>query len=253
MLVDRAQPESSLATQALARHLRMVNRLVDPLEEILENAQLFESPQEARACSADLGSKMDAWAAEIDRLVTAGADPCDEEVERAFANTLALCVPGVARLVTPLFRSAAPRVWAFAGTPLLHWAATAEAVRVLVEAGSPLEDTDAEGYTALHRAVEQRNPAIWEFLLGAGANPNCRNGLGTPVLHAAVIAGPDCRDRLLDAGADPTARDARGCWADQGMPLMNPSLVQNHRLVLAEARLASALPPAHQKPRMHRL
>lgn len=99
----------------------------------------------------------------------------------------------------------------------------AEIIGHLLEHGADVEHADRGGATPLHRAVRARSPAAVRRLLEAGARVDCRLGKGasTP-LHLAVqatgaggTAGAVDEQLaiiglLLDRGADPTSRDARG-------------------------------------------
>jgi ankyrin repeat protein len=121
-------------------------------------------------------------------------------------------------------------------------------VRLLVARGAPIDDRDAFGRTALHRAAErgeieimdwlihsgadvaaqtypegdtpahmaagQRCYACLDMLLVAGAKIDAKNALDQTPLHASTLAdgryGAHQIEWLLDHGADPAARDARG-------------------------------------------
>ena len=99
----------------------------------------------------------------------------------------------------------------------------AEIIGHLLEHGADVEHADRGGATPLHRAVRARSPAAVRRLLEAGARVDCRLGKGasTP-LHLAVkatgaggTAGAVDEQLaiiglLLDHGADPKSRDARG-------------------------------------------
>ena len=131
---------------------------------------------------------------------------------------------------------------------LLQWALMhqqPDCMRILLEAGADIAQPGLDGDTALHTAAMSNDPAYLRLLLAAGANPDLPNGeTGAPPLrnalmgerteqfHALLAAGadPDRSDRtgntplhvaaqvnepalaleLLQAGADPMARNAQG-------------------------------------------
>ena len=77
--------------------------------------------------------------------------------------------------------------------------------RLLVEAGSEINEGNAFGTTPLIMAVHGGNPALLESLLEAGADVN-GNGPGHTALHAAVLRGNLAADEVLLAhGADTEA------------------------------------------------
>ena len=68
------------------------------------------------------------------------------------------------------------------------------------------------GYTPLHRAVYNANPAVMVLLLDRGAEVNGRDAYGMTPLHEAArsAANPAVVTLLLDRGADATLRDNNG-------------------------------------------
>src|SRR3954467_15945787 len=112
-------------------------------------------------------------------------------------------------------------------TPLMYAAreGAAEAARTLAEAGADLNAVDAEGTTALIRAITNSHYDTAAVLIGAGANPNLADTSGMAALYAAtdmsslgeVYGRPprrvndehtavDIITLLLAHGADPNAR-----------------------------------------------
>ena len=127
----------------------------------------------------------------------------------------------------------------FQRTPLhyvSYFSSDPRLVEALVDAGGDLSARDASGLTPLHAAGLARNLSMIEALLEAGADPNARTDVGESPLHLAVTSHPDTmapdvsmlpileeleeRQKLVDnpeiaevllaAGADPSARDAKG-------------------------------------------
>ena len=98
-----------------------------------------------------------------------------------------------------------------------------ELIDLLVQHGAKLEQVDRGGASALHRAVRARSPVAVRQLLKAGARVDIRLGKsGSTPIHLAVqstgasgTAGAvseqlEIIDMLLQHGADPEAKDARG-------------------------------------------
>jgi uncharacterized protein len=74
-----------------------------------------------------------------------------------------------------------------------------------------VQTRDANGDTALHRAVETGMPRLVQSLLAAGADPQARTRNGETALHLATLhPEPQFADLLLAARADPRAQNADG-------------------------------------------
>jgi ankyrin repeat protein len=73
---------------------------------------------------------------------------------------------------------------------------------------SPVDGRVEVGVVAL---MVCRSAAAVETLLAAGADPNVSDNQGsTPLMRAALAAGPEAVALLLKAGANPAAKDAAG-------------------------------------------
>ena len=96
-------------------------------------------------------------------------------------------------------------------------------IEILLDAGSNIEHKDKAGATALHRAVRARSPEAVRCLLERGARVDATHGRQrTTALHLAVHStgasgtkGAHAEQQeivnlLLQYGADPRARDAKG-------------------------------------------
>lgn len=97
-------------------------------------------------------------------------------------------------------------------TPLLFAArhGDIDSARLLLDAGADVNDTAADGNSALVLAAMSGHPRLAEILLERGADPDAA-GAGYSALHAAVLR-PDAAlvRALLARGAQPNARLARG-------------------------------------------
>jgi ankyrin repeat protein len=90
----------------------------------------------------------------------------------------------------------------------MYRASSAEVVRVLIEAGLSLEDTDEHGWSPLLNALSGGEHAVGRvrMLIKAGANLNATHDRGYTVLMSAVLSCSPVELRLLvDSGADPHA------------------------------------------------
>ena len=104
-------------------------------------------------------------------------------------------------------------------TPL-HWAALRdeepEFLETLLGAGSDPNARNGPGQTPLHWAATYNDSeVIVASLLDAGADPMLRDLLGNSPLHEAAryTTNPIVLEMLLDAGADPLAEGHRGYTA----------------------------------------
>jgi ankyrin repeat protein len=107
-----------------------------------------------------------------------------------------------------------------------HWNPTAQAetIEYLTSVGADPDAPDCAGVAPLHRAVRTRSLAAVRALVDAGADPRHRNKAGSTPLHLAVqptgrggSGSEEARQQqiaiirlLLERGAKPTDRDAKG-------------------------------------------
>lgn len=111
-----------------------------------------------------------------------------------------------------------------AGRPVLHVAARfdqAPAIEALLDAGAPVDATDAIGFTALFEAARECSADAVGALIAAGADVDHVSDTSslalTPVHLAAIGGDADCVAALLAAGANPDVRGTTGAtpmlWA----------------------------------------
>jgi len=84
-------------------------------------------------------------------------------------------------------------------------------MRVLLDHGADIQWAGVDGYTVLHMAVFDNQPAAAKFLLQRGAKVDSRDlGGGTPLHLAAHYGYVECAEALLAHGTNVDARDADG-------------------------------------------
>jgi ankyrin repeat protein len=66
---------------------------------------------------------------------------------------------------------------------------SADAVKMLVEAGAPIDAKQQKGFTPLHEAVRQGNVELTRYLLAHGADPRVQNEEGKSAIGLAAEAG----------------------------------------------------------------
>ena len=155
--------------------------------------------------------------------------------------------PGVSVLRSCLERGAGALSAAL--RQVVIWGPKPSVVQLLLSAGADPNETDAEGCTALHRAVEFHAVAeIVRELLMAGANPLVRDALGrTPreVARGALEAEYRCRKRdivalLLTAEATYTPRPAPEELTQRLFKAVRDGLADGALALLAEGCPANA-------------
>ncbi len=84
----------------------------------------------------------------------------------------------------------------------LHAAVTgnAEAVKLLVDAGAPVNAKQDQGWTPLHEAVNRNDLEMTRYLLAHGADPRQQNDAGTSAIGLAAEKGFVEVLKLLKAG-----------------------------------------------------
>ena len=87
-----------------------------------------------------------------------------------------------------------------------------EAVKQHLAAGTDVNAKNQNGYTPLHKAVDDGHKEIVELLITEGADVNAKEGGGgTPLHHAVLFVGDKELAELLTAkGADVNAKDNDG-------------------------------------------
>lgn len=124
-------------------------------------------------------------------------------------------VDGDAARVRELARGADLSVRGDRDVTLLQWAVfnrNLPALRELLDAGADPAQPGMDGDTVLHLAAMADEPAYLSELLRRGASPDLRNATtGAGVLRSALIGDREAQFRmLLVAGADPNLADRMG-------------------------------------------
>jgi ankyrin repeat protein len=129
------------------------------------------------------------------------------------------------------------------GFTALHFASFfghPQAVEMLLGAGAVV-NAFGRGWmtgTALHSAVSRKRADVVRILLEAGADPNARQSAGWTALHSsAAHADPESVDLLLAAGADPAATN------DEGRSVMDLAEESGGEVVVERIRAALQAAP----------
>ena len=166
-----------------------------------------------------------AGTAVVARLLDAGADP--RLAPTGEPPILTCARTGRAASVRALLAHGADidAVDSWRGQNALMWAAAENHVPImglLLEAGAAVDTSSTGGFTALMFAVRQDARDALRLLIEAGAEVNVRipdpaaqaagraHGTGSLLSMAVTIGHFTAAAMLLDAGADPNARDGRG-------------------------------------------
>lgn len=127
------------------------------------------------------------------------------------------------------------------------------AVQAAIDAGADPAQLDATGRNALMVAAQGSQPAVVETMLAAGVEVNWQAADGTTALMLALQHAPEPMVPLLllNAGADPTMRDAEGrgvlWYADQNSAVRSSGLYPRLR-ELAEGPFQRGWPSAYVVP-----
>lgn len=118
--------------------------------------------------------------------------------------------------------------------------------RFLIKHGADVNKTE-RGATPLHTAVKYGSPTTVSFLLEAGANPNARDSYSsTPLMDASSGNHVEAAKLLLEHGADPQLTNSRGKTA---MDLVPRYPATNGITVFFEERgLIKTVQPARKNP-----
>jgi len=154
-------------------------------------------------------------AADTRRLIADGANPNATDAQGSPLLQAAILRGDRRAFQTLLDAGADPAAAASNGNTALHVAAMQtddSYLKALLAKGVPVDTPNAKnGETALFNALEARNDVNARLLLDAGAATDATDAFGATLLHkAARINATGWVVRLLEAGADPTAKDRTG-------------------------------------------
>jgi ankyrin repeat protein len=149
-------------------------------------------------------------------LLQQRADPNLRHKQNGWTPLHAAVLSGHSAIIPILLSAGArPDLRYAQGETDLHGAAgrgDASTVRALLDAGVSPAATDDNGETALDEAILHNRPATVALLLERKADPNgTHSAEGRSPLHeAAIVAGADVVEKLVNAGAEPGKPDSYG-------------------------------------------
>ena len=193
---------------------------------ILSGAACSGDAMDARAAFPDAraGALADAVAADdadaVQTLVRQGADPNARGDKGVNLLQIAMLAQAKDALKTLLDNGADPNAPGLGGATAVHGAAIADDPEyleiVLARRGDPDARHGETQATPLAGATGPRTDAQFRMLLAAGATPGLTDRTGNTPLHkAAMINAGDHVLALLEAGADPGARNAQDATFQQ--------------------------------------
>lgn len=111
-----------------------------------------------------------------------------------------------------------------------------EIAEILVNLGVPPDESDEDGYTPLHRAVQKRNESLASYLISKGADVNKKDTSKTvfPLLMAVTQCNKDFVELLLSNGARINEKDNFGWTA------LHVACLQPHEPVISLLMLEGA-------------
>lgn len=186
------------AERAQEQHLRMMEYMARSREN--QPDPFAALPPDARSLLAETGKRV-----EHEMFEQQSTAPSDYEIPifRAAQASDGRC------LRVLLAAGANPHVRDNSKRTAMYYASSAEAVRLLMEAGVPIEDADGLGWSPLDNAVSDGLEAMPRIraLIEAGANVNATHDRGYTVFMSAVGSGRhlDVLKLLIASGANPHA------------------------------------------------
>lgn len=150
------------------------------------------------------------WMEGVEFLLKAGARLDEEDDVGATALTLAVRAGKQSAARRLIQAGASPEGGATARMAPLHEVATRDIAQMLLDAGAQVDAPDRSGATSLHHQAKAGRAEMVDFLLKAGAHVGAvdqrgRTPLFSPGAKGEVLA---VFQRLLGAGANPQWRDA---------------------------------------------
>ncbi|MCS3940333.1 ankyrin repeat protein [Salinibacter ruber] len=161
------------------------------------------------------------------RLVEAGADPTRDTWTKGedSGETRLTPVYSAVKYVPPLGGDPAETLRFFieqgAGInctdPLerspIYFCKGPEVAELLIDAGIEVNHFDRNGWSPLHKSAQERDAAVAQLLLDAGADPDISadaDDAPAPLHHAAVSGAAEVAEALIAAGADVDKTSTKG-------------------------------------------